>query len=83
MILPGGVGHGALVPEVNHVRFDLVCSYIYIGNIDSVLATNSYGKPPLEELKLLTVVVYGPLGSTASALGREEEMDCIPEVEFV
>jgi hypothetical protein len=27
VVLPGGVGHTALISEVNHIGFDLVCSY--------------------------------------------------------
>ncbi len=36
-----------------------------------------------EELKLLSVIVYRPLTASAGAHGREEEMDRVPELEFL
>jgi hypothetical protein len=82
VVLPRRVGHAAFVLEVNHVRFDLVGSYICIGCVDRVLAAESSGKPALEELQLLAVVVYGPSAPAARTLGREEEVNRVPEVEF-
>src|SRR5215210_6366962 len=77
VVLPRRVGHGAPVAQVYYVRLDLVGSYIYVGCVHSVIAA----EPALEELELLAVVVYGPLGASSGALGRQEEVDRVPEVE--
>src|SRR5215212_5185511 len=81
MVFPGGVGHGALVSEVDHVGFDRVRYYIYVGRVHGVLAADPGCQPPLEELELLAVVVYRPGAPAACVLGVQEEVDRVPEVE--
>ena len=81
VVLPRRVGHAAPVAQVNHVRLDLVGANICIGYVHGVIAAEASGDPTLEELQLLAVVVYGPLGASSGALGGEEEVDRVPEVE--
>ncbi len=81
MVLPGGVGHPAPFLEVHDVGLDLVGPYTKIGRVDGVLAADAEGEPALEELELLSVVVHRLLAPASRALGREEEVDRVPEPE--
>src|SRR4028118_74249 len=86
MVLARGVGHATPVAQVDDVNLDLVGVHERIRSVDlfdSLFAAVALGYPALEELELLAVVVNGPLAPAAGALGVQEEVDRVPQVQAV